>query len=286
MGGPGVPFGPGDQALPPPGWYADPSGARDCLRYWDGAAWTPLVRDLRPRRRWPWIAGGAVAALALIGAIALPTLSDPGVQTRPAPPVTSPRLVPPTAAPPSGQPTVPGISAACQSGDPDHRQAYPHVAGEVLGGGFRYRLLPGWRASDPPPLEFGNDVAGGRPANQGSPAWFAVGAVRADQNEFAAPPLAARTIADCLDGSDAVDGHTLLDAKDVPGTAVPGARETGTVLAHYGPADGTVERTVVIVVSDTGSPESMPFLVAAGAHQGEASDSDLLSHRERLSASP
>ncbi len=37
--------------LPPAGWYPDPTGGGDHLRYWDGSHWTEYIHDVRTRLR-------------------------------------------------------------------------------------------------------------------------------------------------------------------------------------------------------------------------------------------
>lgn len=55
-----------------PGWYPDPNGKSGAQLYWDGQEWhtapppTPTRRRSKPSR-WPWIIGGAVLLVILIG---------------------------------------------------------------------------------------------------------------------------------------------------------------------------------------------------------------------------
>ncbi|MDO5533959.1 MAG: DUF2510 domain-containing protein, partial [Propionibacteriaceae bacterium] len=63
--------------MPQPGWYADPDGTPQRLRWWDGAGWTDHVHGNEPppepgRRSpskgpWPWI--GLALALGLVGIV-------------------------------------------------------------------------------------------------------------------------------------------------------------------------------------------------------------------------
>ena len=45
-------------AMPPPGWFVDPTDARQ-LRYWDGAAWTAYTQPRSPTVPAPTAAGPA-----------------------------------------------------------------------------------------------------------------------------------------------------------------------------------------------------------------------------------
>ncbi|GAB3698433.1 DUF2510 domain-containing protein [Mariniluteicoccus flavus] len=279
--------------LPPPGWYADPGGVPGRLRWWDGSAWSPQVRDDRPRgRRTPWLLAGAALALVVVMVIALPALTNPtrtgpATRTGAARPERTPTFGPTGSGGPVPAPTIsaerpttgPTVrDTVCGSGDPDHRQNHPKVPGRITGGGLQVALPAGWTEQAPPRLPFGNDMAGAAPGGD-SVAWAAVGAVRAETEEFAAPVLAARTMADCLQQLPEYRGMERRDATVVPAT-VPGSRETSGLLVHLGVRGGGVMRTILIVVSDTGAAESMPFVIA---QDGPGSDARVLAFAGALS---
>lgn len=66
----------------PAGWHADPEGSGQ-LRWWDGQQWTSAVQPPsfsaptpngqqsggQPSKKWPWVVGGLVGVLVLIGII-------------------------------------------------------------------------------------------------------------------------------------------------------------------------------------------------------------------------
>lgn len=282
--------------LPPPGWYADPAGSPHRVRWWDGAAWTSRVRRTGRRPgRWPWALAGVALALVMIGLAAWPTLTGgqagpatpgaPATRSGAARPAATPTFASTPSLPPKPAPTIsaeapsqgPQAQAACRSGSPDFRQQHPQVPGEVTGGGLTVTLAGGWRPANPPRLPFGNDMGGA----VAGPNWLAVGAIRAEQAEFASPGLAARSLVGCLEGLPGLPGLAEVDQRDVPVT-ITGAREAAGVLAHLGPAEGKPSRTALVVVADTSDAESMPFVVVVGGYEGPRSDDDLLGWRDRI----
>src|SRR5690349_2255578 len=60
-------------AVPPAGWYQDPHGPADQLRWWDGVHWTVHVQPAAFRARTtPWIPGVvAVAAVVTLGILGM-----------------------------------------------------------------------------------------------------------------------------------------------------------------------------------------------------------------------
>ena len=153
-----------------PGWYDDPGGDVERLRWWDGAAWTPLSRERMPheraalppepaswsagdvldtgaarppqRIRWAWVA--AVVGLGLVGVLVLrdsfqrldgtdADASGPSGQVTLAPPTQDPTFVP---VPPTTRPSRP-------------------VSGRIVdpAAGLSYSVLPGqWRSWEMPPF--------------------------------------------------------------------------------------------------------------------------------------
>lgn len=157
---------------PRPGWYSDPSGDRFRLRWWDGVAWTGIVRDRaafeqpgmadapgplpgtaprsparqpdvleaappvpqRPRWLWPVV----VVAVGLIGVLVL-TGSFPGLDP-------APRARPDSAGGPSA-PDDPTTSQGLPRPNPSPRLVQGRVTDRDAG--ISYDVLPGdWREWD------------------------------------------------------------------------------------------------------------------------------------------
>jgi Protein of unknown function (DUF2510) len=203
----------------PPGWYDDPSGSADRLRWWDGSAWTSIDRERMPherapvplpdvdwsrrelldsearppRRRGPWIA--VLLAVGLIGGLVL-TGVLPGVGHRrhgnsAAP---SPTPVPTFEPQPSPVPTTP-VPVSGRVTDP--------------ASGLSYDVLPGdWRAWDLTPFSGMIGTAGYYRVVQertptGGPYWANVtsGLVISDSAGSAGLAAAADQLATALDAA-------------------------------------------------------------------------------------
>ncbi|MFP5416327.1 MAG: DUF2510 domain-containing protein [Actinomycetes bacterium] len=96
--------------MPQPGWYPDPDGTPQRLRYWDGQRWTEHVQGTPPpappvRNPRPVLVVGVIAAalLLVVGLIAATWLRVPGL-------IAAPETSRPTSMPrstPAPSPTIP-----------------------------------------------------------------------------------------------------------------------------------------------------------------------------------
>lgn len=134
--------------MPQPGWYADPDGTPERLRWWDGTRWTENVHGggqapeaEHPRRGpWPWVALVTVAALVVAVGFGLGTGllgRDSALGTPdPAPSVPAPLPTPSVKASRSSisasprvspAPTLPPVTAAPTAGPTRTPAPYPSI---------------------------------------------------------------------------------------------------------------------------------------------------------------
>ncbi|MEX0426346.1 DUF2510 domain-containing protein [Nocardioides sp. DS6] len=154
-----------------PGWYPDPAGDPDLLRYWDGTGWSGQTRpaDKRPEEpsAWPELEQPPTQAWAPVGerrgrrtglvaalAVAAVLVAGGGVGAAvalsrhdtadPSPAVTS---LAPTSPATGGSTTVLPIVNDCPDGDTFEKQKHPKD-GRVHGGGLSFPRQPGAEAHD------------------------------------------------------------------------------------------------------------------------------------------
>lgn len=167
--------------MPQPGWYADPDGTPERLRWWDGTRWTENVHGgdeaataaaSRRRGPWPWVALVTVAGLVVAvgfglssgllgrdsvlgtaGAVESGTpLPAPSTSRTPSAEPSLPQLPPVTpdarTSPPSFSPTpFPSIPATPVVVDPDP-VCPPAVQGALSDGQLELRLPSKWVGVD------------------------------------------------------------------------------------------------------------------------------------------
>lgn len=131
--------------MPQPGWYADPDGTPERLRWWDGTRWTENVHggagSVPPaggRRRglWPWVALVLVAGLVVAVGFGLSagllgtreTTSGTGVPpVAPSPRPSTPMTVPASPTTQSPLPQLPPVTAAPESPPVQKPEPYPTI---------------------------------------------------------------------------------------------------------------------------------------------------------------
>lgn len=273
--------------MPLPGWYPDPDGTPQRLRYWDGHRWTEHVQgapapSAPSRNVRPMIVVGVIAAalVLVIGMIAATTLLAPRLPATPAPNPSAPG----PRGTPASSPTIPApfpTPARPSSAAPSNQQptlacpTAPITASELTDGFLRLELTPGWSDAAPQP-------------------WLRCGAAAAFETSAAWASLAVgRSIAPADNGSledaaDAVLQLALLDSArssylEITSRAtLVDAQPAWRMDARVG--DSVFVEVVRVVVVDNGS--DTPSVVLASALEDDtdamaAMDEALASARVR-----
>ena len=249
-----------------PGWYADPSGAPDALRWWDGHAWTNQVRPAsgpgapsappgsppRPRRPWwPWLA----AAVALVLAVALLAWhpwsrgTDDEAGDDPTSTVTGwdeqHRSTPPTAeASEDGQ----GSPTQCPM-TLDYGHTEIGADGRIHGGGLSFAAIPDWSIDNGATITWGHGAVGQQRIV--APSWVAIVALaelRAEDG-WKDAKSAARQAAECMASSDYYPdrtGYKVLWNKPYTLDGHRGWWVRGEVRVDGHSVDGDVIDTIVV----------------------------------------
>lgn len=143
-----------------PGWFPDPGGVPGQYRYWDGRSWSPTTSSSPdgvpvpepPPSRLPWlIVGGVLLLVAAIvvwwvfagGQRVLPVTEDTNSSS---PTSTSWNEQNPSSQPPVQAPTN-GTMVDCPRNAPRSVNR-PPVDGWIIGGGLKYKAIPGWQIED------------------------------------------------------------------------------------------------------------------------------------------
>lgn len=267
-----------------PGWYPDPSGAPDQVRYWDGKAWSDQTasqpgQSRQPdRRRRPAVILAAVALIVVLGLIVFFVVRQVGGGARtftnedvPTSTVSGWDDSSPTASPTPTQPPSPDPSGtarpltSCPDGDPRARASYP-ADGRVHGGGLSFPRVDGWEDDlQSSGVSWAYDVSSqGYLVNPGWAALLAVGEVR-ESDGFTAPKEAAQSIMQCVASS--LWYRTFDSATDLKSEArTIDGHQAWWIRADIRVTDRDVAGdTVDVIVIDTGRPGVLGLFIGAVA---------------------
>lgn len=283
--------------MPQPGWYADPDGTPERLRWWDGTRWTenihggpPAESAVATRRRgpWPWVALALVAGLVatvgfglgtgLLGSgsgLGTPAPADsatprPQASRTPTPQSTPTRLPAVTAAPRTTPPIrtpepLPTIPATPPTASPDDGCPPVPEDGTLSDGQLRLALPAGWVPVD-------------------GLTWLtcAQAATSADQSASVTLGVSAFPAANLQDAAEYVWAIALLDAAiphPLSQTSTPvtvagmdGWMVTGTV----GLRDELDELTVVVVDAAGDAPSVVVTLAGTQDVEGRRTTEGIL----------
>lgn len=284
-----------------PGWYPDPGHAPGRFRYWDGQAWSTTTTDhpgdpaptagrgldstaatvpSSGRRRTPLIIALTVGLVVVIViALAVRAVLDVGSDGVTPPPTAPAGTLPSTEAAPTSPPTdgssepgrsvtpTPGDpteSADCPLGEPASRQPHPSD-GRIHGGGLSFpqtaNFIPTVQQSY---FSWAYDVGGqDRAVAENWYSTYVVGALSTIDG-FESPKQAAALVLACTISSGLYEGFT--GRTEVSSRAATVDRRKGWVIRSEVRVDDpkvSVEGdTVVVIVIDTDSPESLAMFWA------------------------
>lgn len=240
-----------------PGWYPDPAGRADHVRYFDGQHWAEASvprgqapglshsPDAPPRRgATPMVLAvlGGVLLLAVIGGLVWQNLR-PGQVESPA------AQQPPVVAPKPDDTPCPVVE--------QHRNEHPSD-GQVHGGGLSLTPPAGFTPLRSKALpDFATDSAGlQHPVGDTWAAVVSVGALPI--SEFAGPNSeAAGRVLQCIAGSSFYGQGTTVDVRSGTETQIDG-HPAYRIDARLDPTRGAAPTDLVsIAIVDTGDPESL-----------------------------
>jgi hypothetical protein len=226
-----------------PGWYPDPAGVANRLRYFDGNSWTEDVRDAptadapqadsaatvaapaASRRLWPWLALGVVVVVVAIILANLRPSSPPAGPVETAAPTISAwnesEQPSPTPTPSPSQPS-PSPTGKCEQ-EAEHRRIAPVVANGRMSVGVMSMPVPsGW---DGPVSEYSTvygAAAHGYELNiEGS--WY--NNLKIGPTNFANPPgleTQARLLVSCLSEGSGMSLYTSPDKLTLSKVSISG----------------------------------------------------------------
>lgn len=270
--------------MPQPGWYADPDGTPERLRWWDGTRWTENIHGgpqadspVATRRRgpWPWIALALVAGLLVTVGFGLGTgllgqgmIGTPGqaesATPRPEPSATPSPLptlhqlpavtsAPRTSAPIRTPEPLPSIPATPPTASPNDGCPPVGKGGTLSDGQLQVGLPAGWVPVDG--LTWLGCAQAAMPTDETASVTLGISGFPAGSLQDAAEYIWAIALL------DAALPHPLSQTSTpVTVAGMDGWMVTGTV----GLRDELDELTVVVV--DAGGEEPSVVVTLAGTH--------------------
>ena len=215
----------------------------------------------------------AVRALLVVGPQGVTEPPPAPASTAPSP-EPAPTSLPPTETPtesptesstsPAPTPSEPTKPAECTVGNPTARQPHP-TDGRIHGGGLSFPKTAGFTPTEQQPyFTWAYDVAGqDRPVEVQWNSTYVVGALPTFDG-FESPKQSAELVMDCTVSSGLYEGFT--GRTDVSSTSiVVDKRKAWAILSEVRVDDPRVSvagDTVVVIVVDTGSPESLAMFWA------------------------
>lgn len=256
-----------------PGWYPDPSGQPDQVRYFDGSGWTNDVRPLPGQGGSPGTSpggGGRTGLLVGIAAVVLVSLllwwflrpagggSFPEDTNSSEPTITAwdetstPSSNPPT---PTNEPTdTGGAPAACPDDTQDRAPGQPRD-GYYTGGGLGYPEIPGWANSQGWGLDWASNRAGQR--DNVTTSWVSIAVVgEIDRDVFPTPQSATNQLMQCQASSyyyNNFSGRRDLLSEAITIDGKFGWKLVSEVTVSDRP-DGIAGDVITIIVLDVGRP--------------------------------
>ncbi|MEO7587758.1 MAG: DUF2510 domain-containing protein [Arachnia sp.] len=250
------------------GWYPDPEGRPEYVRYWDGQAWaghaTPAVARRRPApprqppRRALWIGLSVVVLLAfawgLWGGLRNGATEDPVTTARPTGSVWNEE--PPTVSPSNPPPTDPTPTRDARTDCPvvNNVVADHPLDGRVHGGGLSFALPEGWSDGGSWSMVLTDESGASRSFDGGWASFLAVGRAPSAAG-FVDPALTAVQVLECHVTSGrftGYTGHTIDTSQEITVDGKPGWWVRGRATSTRIPGGSA---TYDVVVVDTGDAD-------------------------------
>lgn len=256
-----------------PGWYPDPSGASEDLRYFDGTHWTgELMAASAQSGGTDGNGGGNGSRAGLLAAIVAVVVISllvwffvrPGGGTSPGFPEdtnsaspsitgwdeTSEPSAPPT---PTNEPTDTGGAPAACPDDTYNRAPNQPDNGRYTGGGLSFAEIPGWSNSRGWGLDWASDRAGQR--NEVTGSWVSIAVVgEIDREVFPSAQAATNQLMQCMASSyyyQDFSGRKDLQNEAVTIDGKSGWKLVAEVTVSNRP-DGVRGDVITIIVLDVG----------------------------------